>query len=301
MATNPMQRKTRNSILLGVLLGLVIGSIFIALLFMQIMNLKKEQQAIKAAERTVYVVNKDLKSGTPITKEDLTLVQATKDVVPTDYIGENDITEYTIAKVDITQGTVISKGLINESTQKTTADLREQQYNMIVLPQYLEVNDYIDIRLTLANGQDFIVVSKKRIKEITEDTIWIDLYEEETVTMTNAIVEAYKQRGAKLYAATYVDPGNQANAIPTYMPNPEVINLINADKNIADEARRGLAERYAGLREVRENINNQLNIYAEEAKSNLESNIEQEITKAKENRKEYLDALEASQTVDSTN
>ena len=45
----------------------------------------------------------------------------------------------------------------------------------------------------------------------------------------------------------------------------------------------------------RENdINSQLNSYAEEAKDNVESNVEQEITNSKEARKQYLDALNAN-------
>ena len=38
MATNPMQRKARNSFLLGMLVMLLISGIVIALLLMQLMN-----------------------------------------------------------------------------------------------------------------------------------------------------------------------------------------------------------------------------------------------------------------------
>ena len=144
----------------------------------------------------------------------------------------------------------------------------------------------------LPNGQDYIVVSKKRIKKITEDTIWIDLYEQETLVMSNAIVEAYKMKGSKLYATTYVEPGNQADATPTYVPSSTVINLMNSDANIVAEARQALAARYSSLMTRREqDINGQLNAVGEDAQSNLESNIEQEITKSKEARKEYIDSL----------
>ena len=293
MATNPMQRKARNSILIGIVIGLLIGGIVIGILFWQLTNLQKQIEEDKAAKRSVYVLNADVKSGDKINMSMLTLKNASKDVVPTDYINPVDITENTIAKLDLTEGTVLSKKLIHESTEKITDDLRGQEYNMIILPQQLEVGAYIDIRLRLDNGQDYIVVSKKRVTNVTEDTVWMDLYEEETVAMSNAIVEAYKMKGAKLYATTYVEPGNQANAIPTYVPSGEVINLINADKNIKEEARRALAERYTQeLRTRRENdINSRLNAYSEEAKANLESNVEKEITSSKDARKQYIDTL----------
>lgn len=295
MATNPMQRKARNSVLLGILIGLLIGAVIIAVLFMQLTKLQQERKEIQAATRSVYVFKNDVKSGTKVDPSMLILTSAQKDVVPSDYLGLDSITEDTIAKIDISKGTVLSKTVINESTEKTTDDLREQQYNMVVLPQYLDVNDYIDIRLTLPNGQDYIVVSKKLIKNISEDTIWINMYEEETVTMSNAIVEAYVMEGAKLYAARYVEPGLQTSATPTFVPSARVINLINSDKNIREEAKRALAERYtAELRTRREqDIENELNKYADQAMDNIESNLEEEITKSQEARKQYLDTLNA--------
>ena len=47
MATNPMQRKARNSFLLGMVLTLLLTGAIIAFLVMQLMNIKKQQQAEK--------------------------------------------------------------------------------------------------------------------------------------------------------------------------------------------------------------------------------------------------------------
>ena len=299
MAINPMQRKARNSILLGIVIGLLIGAVIIVLLFLQLTKLQKQIEADKQATRTVYVLSSNVKSGDKIDSSMLVQKQVLQDVVPTDYISLSDITENTISKLDLTKGSVLSRTLITESNEKITDDLREQEFNMIVLPQQLDAGAYVDIRLRLPNGQDYIVVSKKCVNNITEDTIWMNLYEDEILAMSNAIVEAYKMTGAKLYATTYVEPGNQGSAIPTYMPSAEVINLINSDKNIKEEAKRALAERYtAELRARRENdINSQLNSYRDDAKQNLETGVEQEITNSKEARKEYIDSLNASASI----
>lgn len=299
MAINPMQRKARNSILLGIVIGLLIGAVIIVFLFLQLTNLQKQIEADKQATRTVYVLSSNVKSGDKIDSSMLVQKQVLQDVIPTDYISLSDITENTISKLDLTKGSVLSRTLITESNEKITDDLREQEFNMIVLPQQLDIGAYVDVRLRLPNGQDYIVVSKKCVNNITEDTIWMNLYEDEILAMSNAIVEAYKMTGAKLYATTYVEPGNQGSAIPTYMPSAEVINLINSDKNIKEEAKRALAERYtAELRARRENdINSQLNSYRDDAKQNLETGVEQEITNSKEARKEYIDSLNASASI----
>lgn len=296
MAINPMQRKSRNSMLLGIVIGLLIGAVVIVLLFLQLNKLQEQIKETEAATKKVYVLTSDVKSGAKIDSSMVKQTEAIQSVVPADYITLEDLTENTIAKLDLTKGSVLSKALIQESTAKITSDLRQQEYNMIVLPQYLDIGEYIDIRLRLANGQDFIVVSKKEVQNITEDTVWLNMYEQETLAMSNAIVEAYKMKGAKLYATTYVEPGNQKDATPTYVPSAEVINLINADKNITEEAKKGLAERYtAELRTRREQeINAQINSYIEEAKDNLEANIEEEITNSKAARKEYIESLNAT-------
>ena len=291
MATNPMQ----NSMLLGIVIGLLIGCVIIAFLFIQLTNLQKQIKYNQETARQVYVLKNDIKSGSNITQNDIELVSAIQDVVPTDYIKLSDITENTIAKLDLTKGLVLSKSMIQKSDEKITPDLRQQQYNMIVLPQYLDVDSYIDIRLMLPNGQDYIVVSKKLVKQISEDTIWLDLYEQETLAMSNAIVEAYIMKGSKLYATTYVEPGTQTSAIPTYVPSANVINLMNANSNITQEAKQGLAERYTQELRLRreQDINAQVNAVRESAQTNLETSIQQEITKSKEARKQYLDELEA--------
>lgn len=295
MVTNPMQRKARNSVLLGVVIGLLIGAVIIVFLFLQLKHLQDEKTAKEQSTKTVYVLKNDVKSGTAITMSMLETQAVPQSVIPTDFISPVDITENTIAKIDLTKGTVLSRATISESNEKQTSDLREQQYNMVVLPQNLDIDKYIDIRLRLPNGQDYIVVSKKRIKQITADTIWVNMYEEETLAMSNAIVEAYIVPGSILYATTYVEPGNQANATPTYRPSNEVISLINTDSNITNEARNKLNAAYSGgISDRRQEIQNQVNQYAEDAQDNVESKVQDEVTKAQEARKEYFDSLNAN-------
>ena len=54
---------------------------------------------------------------------------------------------------------------------------------------------------------------------------------------------------------------------------------MNSDPNIVAEARQELAARYSSLMVRREqDINSQINAVGEEARTNLESNMEQEIT-----------------------
>ena len=293
MAINPMQKKARTSFLLGVLVTLIVAMIIVALLFIQLNKLQEEKKKLEATYKTVVSVKSDIKSGESISDK-IETKRVTSDAVPTDALSMSNVTEDMIAKVDLAKGTVLSSSVVVLTEEQITADVREQQYNMILLPEELVEEDYIDVRLMLPTGQDYIVISKKRIKKQEEETIWINLSEDEILTMSNAIVEAYKISGAKLYATRYVDAGNQAKAAPTYPVSREVLELINNDPNVVEVAKQGLWRRYNEAQQNQRNnvLNSTLQSIDEQTKqSNLETNLNDEITKTKETRKDYIDGM----------
>lgn len=296
MAMNPMQRKSRNSFLLGMVLTLLITSVVIALLFMQVTKLQQEADELEKSYVTAYVLQTDIESGTDITISDVKQARISSQMLPSDAIGPMDLTDTTIAKISLSAGTVLTSSIIEDSGEQTTNDIRMQEYNMLVLPTQLETDDYIDIRWMLPNGQDFVVISKKRVIDCNEDTVWLKVSEDEMLTMSSVIVEAYTVTGSKLYAIKYVEPGMQETAVATYVPNNDVITLINSDPNIVSSARQALINRYTeGLRNVRNNnINGVLQQYAENSIDNIESKLEEEIAKQQEARQLYLDMLDAS-------
>lgn len=301
MATNPMQRKARNSFLLGMLLMLVITSIIIGFLAMQLINIKKAEQKEKLSLVAVYVLGKDIKSGGEITQSELQEMKVTKTNAPTDYLTPSDLGDKNIAKIALTKGTVLSKEMIYVDEEKTGNDVRKQEYNMIVLPSELMTGDYVDVRLTLPSGVDYIVVSKKKV-EIpniggvdSADTVWINLTEDEILAMSNAIVEAYYLKGSKLYMTKYTEPGIQEAASPTYPIKQEVLALLNGNPNVLKEAKDGLWARYnESQQEQRKNvINPAIQDAGDQGQTNVETRMEESITNSKTTRKQYLDSLKA--------
>ena len=82
MAVNPMQRKARNSFLLGILVTLLVTGAVIALLFLQLKKVKDEQAAELAARVTVYTLNQDVKSGQVLTEDMFTKQSVNKTTIP---------------------------------------------------------------------------------------------------------------------------------------------------------------------------------------------------------------------------
>ena len=208
-----------------------------------------------------------------------------------------------IAKIDMYANTVITPDMVAEG-QLTKDDVRKQEYNIIALPTQIQTGDYIDVRLRLPDGQDLIVVSHKEVEiptiEGVESTncIWIDLSEEEILTLSCAIVESYEMTGAKLYATRYVDPGLQNAAQITYIPNTETMALINNDPNIVETAKAELRRRYnediadGNDKIVRQSIDDATTYEdPEEAGDLVAEKTEEEITSLQDAREDYLDSL----------
>ncbi len=293
MAMNPMQKKARISFLLGMFLTLIITGLVIVFLLYQLMDMKQEEKSIEL--KSVYVVSQEIKSGgTIIGNVELKEIDST--LIPADAITDKDTADYinetTISKIKLEEGTVLTPEMVNTEGKLDTSDVRYQEYNMLLLPQYLESGDYVDIRLRMPSGEDYIVLSKKCVEDASADTIWIKVSEDEILTMSNAIVEAYIMNGSLLYVTTYSDSGMQDKATPTYIAKNSVINLMNSNPNITQEAKNALAARYTeAARGQRDIINQATNSYTNDALTNVEDKIEEEVQKQKEARQSYVDSL----------
>ena len=306
MARNPMQKKAQISFLTGILITLLITGIIIAVLILQLTKMTNQQNAEKAKLRNVYALSKDINSGDTVSEDALTTMVINADAIPSNAITGATLSEMTatfdndgnlVKKVDVIAKINLKKGTI------LTSDIRKVEYNMIVLPSQLENNKYVDIRLTLPSGQDLIVLSHKKIEIANIDgvdslnTIWMNLSEDEILTLSCAIVESYKIEGSKLYAAEYIDPGLQTAAIPTYLPDDTTINLINRDPNCVEEAKQAIFKRNNDQNQkaaVRNPVNSGLNENADQATDNVVSGIEKEIQKTQEERQKYLESLGGS-------
>ena len=369
MATNPMQRKARNSFLLGMLVMLLIAGVIIGFLFIQLMNKTRKEQEQAAASVNAYVLNQDVKSGQVITTDMLTLQTVNKNLVPSNatsnlsvienyalqdksgndiytkysnnnqaqlyitidnqeyqvhtddntgnfYIRRNNNDEYIelnsvplVAKVNMNKNTLITTELLSKSDSMVQDDVRKQEYNMVILPTDLTTGDYIDVRLMLPSGQDYIVVSKKEVELPmidgidSADTIWINLSEDETLHMSCAIYDAFRINGAKLYATKYTEAGMQSAATPTYPVNESTSALLESDPNILERAKNEIRQRYSSgnASNLRNNyINNTISSQGDQAQTNLETNMQDSITNSKNARQDYLESLGGATTSTTT-
>lgn len=311
MAINPMQRKAHNSFLLGAVITLLITGTFIAILLMQVSKLNTEKKEAEAKKVYAYVITQEVKSGSEIQASQVQGIEmnwgASSTVIYSSKTKDrdgNDVADSTgvlfptglKAKVDLHPGTVVTSDVTYDD-EPLASDVRRQEYNIISLPTQLMTGEYVDIRLRLPNGQDYIVVSHKQVTipmingVDSESCIWMDLSEVEILNLSGAIVEAYRMNGAKLYATRYVEAGMQDAAQVTYIPSDEILALMEKDPNAVQEAKNALFARTRTSEKsvIRNPINSAKN--NEDAEDNLQEGVKNEITGLQEERELYLESL----------
>ena len=274
MVANPMQRKARNSFLLGMVITLIVCAIIGVVLYFLLSGQEKEKEEQEGTLTYAYKLKTSVQSGEEITFDKVESVLVTEKAVPigafpsktkiTNSNGKETWIDSVFpsgykSKIDLSAGTILSYDLVYEG-EAVTNDIRYVEYNMLVLPTTIMVGDYIDIRLTLPSGQDLIVVSKKEVKSMLGDTIGLELSEGEILMMESAIVEAYIMTASKLYAIQYIEPGIQEPARKTYTPTEAVQGLIQRDPNITAEAKTELQKRFNA--DIRTWTNADKNAYA---------------------------------------
>ena len=287
MANNPMQRKTMNAFLLGILVMLIISAIIGVLAYMFIIAPGKSQNTGggQTTLTQVYVAKVPIKSGDVITVGGNVESQKIQTGIAKDLLNAAALAPDSSARINLPAGTILTQDMVNTADTPSN-DTRLVELNMVTLPTTAMVGTCIDVRLTTATGQDFIVISKKEIMTMTGNTIGIYLTNLETITMSSAIIDAFSVKTSKLYAVQYVEPGIQTGATPTYQPSAQADALIRGDANIAQKEINNYKASYdVNGGAVRGYING---TYSSDSGSNLEAGVQKQVQDAAAARQQYL-------------
>lgn len=111
------------------------------------------------------------------------------------------------AKMKLAKGILLTDSHLR-SKENLSDDMRIHNFPYIRLTNQMKKGDYIDVRISFANGGDFVLLSKKKIEEISfldtegtkENSLWLKVSEEELLRLSSAVVDAYLNEGCKIYA-----------------------------------------------------------------------------------------------------
>lgn len=231
------------------------GSIF---LYLEKQKLDADKR-IEERKRYVYLAKKNINSGEILGNDNLEKVYQECNMPIEYYITEDQIGTMAIipieADVPILR-TMCSKGTISD-------ELREVACEVVNLSDNLIENDYVDIRLRYSNGEDYVVLSKKSVHNLSslerqkqgEETCYLWLKEEEILNFSAALVDAYLYSGSNFYTVKYLEPQLQEASAVTYIPRLETLDMIKQYPEIIGTAKLALKER------LRKELENRLHYF----------------------------------------
>jgi len=174
--------------------------------------------------RTFYVAASDIKYGEVIT-EDKVRTETHLFGYPMDAFTVSEIG--TTAAVDIPANTLILKSMCVEG--KKGISEREVEYSCFYVGQNISVGDYIDVRIRFQTGEDFVILSKKKVERLslTNATCFLMVNEMEIQRMASAIVDTVEY-DAVMYCNVYPQPELQNAAVINYPVREESSSLMSA-------------------------------------------------------------------------
>ncbi|MCQ2495469.1 MAG: hypothetical protein MJ131_02640 [Lachnospiraceae bacterium] len=193
---------------------------------------------INGGKRFVYKTLQSCRAGSILREDMVERTEILSDECS--YVDESDFGKTLL--VDVPAATVLDKLVVTGIT--ADREVREVEYNCIDVTSNINAGDYIDVRIVYPNATDYVVMSKKMVKALTDTKLVVDLWvtEEELLLMDSAIVDASLYEGTRLYAVAYVLPTIQEAALVNYTPSEQIIELLKTDPNVVRRAAEKLSE-----------------------------------------------------------
>lgn len=205
---------------------------------------------VNSNTHNVFVAASEIKMGEEITMDKLRveshLLTQTAGLFLDDSIG-------TKALVDIPAGAVMYAAYGSSREDESTS--RMVEYTCMYLSATLKKGDYVDVRIRYQNGEDFALLSKKQIEEISIVTTSCHLVvnEKELQMMASAIIDA-NEFDAVIYCVKYTAPSVQEATVVTYPARSEILSVLydttSEDYQNLMKRRGELEERLLALNEV---------------------------------------------------
>lgn len=243
-----MKRSTKQCILVALLSVGIVGGAAIITYWLMTAQIRASYEAkiatqeaeMLANQRAAYVALRDIAVGECITIENVQPVTVYGSQPQENYLTEDELGR--LALVLIPTGTHVLKTMATD--QQVAEDAREVLFDVISINPNLLNDETVDIRIMYPNGENYIVLSKKNIKNWdggTDCYLWLN--EEEILLMSSAMVDAYLYPGSSIYTAKYIEPNLQGASVVTYIPSEESMALIKSDPNIIEVASEYLSEK----------------------------------------------------------
>lgn len=185
-----------------------------------------------------YTYKSDVKKGQLITEDMIELRDIPQSLINESYITNKSEITGKYSKVTILRGTPITADVVMEDDVLDEKALYNtiREYDIVVnlWPIGLEIGDYVDMRIMMPRGEEYIVLSHMRIQGMSQSTVRFLLTEPQINIYQSALVDYYlnSAEGVMLYFTKYIEPGVQDPAIVTYKVNEDIMTAMRHNPNL---------------------------------------------------------------------
>ncbi len=227
-----------SGLFVGFIFGIVIVLVVLFFKFNELYALFPVEEVSEKEACFVILANRDIEQGESIKEGDFDLIE-TNNYKDTGIRGEYLIGKKSAIKIE--KNSVITYEMLDED-EVLDSDFRLYELDFIALMKNIDVGDVLDIRIAFPNGDDFTVLSGKKLMSIyrspdgTKDYISLNLNERDILRLASAYNDYRLLDGVKIYTAKYVDADKQEKSVENYPVNKFVRKIIEDNVDVEDKS-----------------------------------------------------------------
>ena len=189
---------------------------------------------------TAYAVASDVVTGKKIDDSDITPIDVPVSMAtnlvqdPNELIGK-------YFKTKLTSGTALSSDVVY--TDEITDDQRLLDVVVHNIPVGLKEGAFVDVRITLPKGEDFIAMAHKKVHSISSGVLKLVVTEKDIHTYNSMLIDSLIYPGTQLYAIEYLEGGIQSGADTYYPLSSNVLAIAQKDPNLLDAIKSDIIHR----------------------------------------------------------
>jgi hypothetical protein len=193
---------------------------------------------------TAFSLATDAPLGKKIEETDLTTVAVPMSSATNLVLDMNELVGKFV-KLNLTAGTSLSKDMIQDS--ELTDDMRLFDVVLNTVPVGLKEGSYVDVRITMPLGEDFIAIPHKRVYSINAGVLKLAVNEQDIHTYNSMLIDSLLYQGTTLYATEYVEGGVQKPADAYYPLSRNILTIAQKDPNLVAAIKSDILKRRGTL------------------------------------------------------
>lgn len=185
-----------------------------------------------------YTVIKQTKPGEQITDEMIDVISVPASMLNDSFVMDPSTIVGKYSKVSILPGTPITRDVLMDEdiNDKNALYHTVREYDVVVnlWPIGLQIGDYVDMRIIMPYGEEYIVLSHMRVNGMSDKTVKFLMTEAQINLYQSALVDYYlnSAQGVAIYFTKYIEPGVQEPALITYKVSDHIMEAMKKNGNL---------------------------------------------------------------------